>query len=105
MQRIRFDRIDLPFRPPACDQFARDAESDTAGKRHRDGDDRIEVLQAGQPHSGRQLEEYPVEDIHAGAHGEHDQASDRADEHREHDQARFHAPAPTPEAAAVFPIH
>ena len=36
MQRIGFDRIDFPLRPPAPDDFAGNAEYDAADQRHRE---------------------------------------------------------------------
>ena len=42
MQRVGFDRIDLPLRPPAHDQFAGNAENEAADERHRNRHHRIE---------------------------------------------------------------
>ena len=57
MQRIGFDRIDLPLRPPAGDQLARDAEYETADQRDRNGDRRIEPEHPRQAHARLKLEE------------------------------------------------
>ena len=104
VQRVRFDRIDLPFRPPAHDQFARDAEDDPAGKRHRDRHQRIEPQQSRQPHAGLKMKKHAMQNIDAGAHRRHDHVRRQR---RPAPQARsgsIPAPARRRASAAVSPI-
>ncbi len=87
MQRVRLDRIDFAIRPPSRDQFAGNAEQDTAGKRHGNRDERIEMQQARQPHAGIEVEKHAMQQVDACPHHRHHDAGSGADEGCEHDQA------------------
>ena len=86
MQRIRFDRIDFPFRPPVGDQFARNAESETTQQRYGDRDNGIEADQPRQPHARIQVKEQPVQGVDASPHGGDDQTGNRSNKRREHER-------------------
>jgi hypothetical protein len=104
MQRIGFDRIDFPLRPPALEQLARNSEGDAADQRHRECQNRIERKPRRQPLAALQVEKQLVQEIDGVAHQRNHQTGDHTDQRRQQDEARFTRSARRRAAAAVFRV-
>jgi hypothetical protein len=55
VQRVGFDRVDFPFRPPVPENFAADAEQQAAEQRDRNCQDRIEGESRREAFAGLQV--------------------------------------------------